>query len=79
MDLSDKNDKFIGLNPECHTYKNASDFHALLSEIKEEFDRRIKLYNEGQSLERHPVINLIFYNIGKLSEEFSKEIHSIIQ
>ncbi|MDH6373758.1 hypothetical protein M2444_005601 [Paenibacillus sp. PastF-3] len=74
VDLTEKPNKFLGLNPKCHTYQDIPDFNAILEIIKSLYDDRIKLYDEGASCEGLPFINLIVYEKNQLPE---KSLHNL--
>lgn len=78
VDLSEKENKFTGLYPEIHIYRNVTEFVVLLGVIKEKINERIKLYSEGQSLEDLPAIYLIVYEKDKLSEELSHALQALM-
>lgn len=78
VDLSGKENKFTGLYPEIHIYRNVTEFIILLGVIKEKINERIKLYYEGQSLEDLPVIYLIVYEKDKLPEELNHDLQALM-
>lgn len=78
VDLSENDNKFLGLFSECHTYQNEREFAFLLAEIKSKFNERVELYGQGKSIEELPIIHLIVYNKNCLNNQLSSNLQELM-